>query len=82
MVEFPHPQTGELLETPADFQRAVGDLTEQLNPLYRARHAIENAWAERFPAPELPHPRARTPTQDKVARCPRCGGKLEKEEAP
>lgn len=80
MIDFLHPVTGESLETQADFQRALGDLAEQLAPLYRTRRLIEEARAERFEA-VLPQARSRTATQDKVARCPRCGAKLESEEA-
>ena len=44
-------------------------------PHFRLRRALREAYAERF-EPVLPAPRYRSPTQEKVARCPRCGEKL------
>lgn len=77
-MEFPHPETGELLETQADFQAALAEIEERMAPYYRTRRQIREAASERFDA-VLPQPWLRTSTQEKVARCPRCGGNLESE---
>ena len=79
MTEFVHPETGEVLETEAEWKAALNALEEKLAPIYRVRRTLREQYAERFPPPEQPAPRYRTPTQEKVARCPRCGGRLETE---
>lgn len=79
MSGFVHPTTGEVLETKAEFDAAVAALEIELGLIYRALHPLREARAERFEAAELPAPRYRTTTQEKVARCPRCGSKLEQE---
>ncbi len=76
---FAHPETGELLSTREDFNAALADIEERMAPLYRVRRLIRENAAERFNAPEMPAPRYRTAKQDLVARCPRCGGRLEDE---
>lgn len=77
MTEFVHPTSGEVLETRAEFDAAVAELEIELGLIYRALYPIREARAERFETADLPTPRYRTSTQEKVARCPRCGGKLE-----
>ena len=79
-MTFPHPETGELLDSREDFDRALADLTEQMMPFYRVRRALVAARAERFDVPDMPAPRYRTVAQEKVAHCPRCGGRLEDEQ--
>ena len=79
--EFRHPETGELLATAEQWQAALRALEERLAPHFRLRRTLREAYADRF-EPTLPAPRYRSPTQEKVARCPRCGGVLESEEAP
>jgi len=79
--EFRHPETGELLATAEQWQAALRALEERLAPHFRLRRTLREEYAERF-GPVLPTPRYRSPTQEKVARCPRCGGVLESEEAP
>ena len=79
--EFRHPETGELLATAEQWQAALRALEERLAPHFRLRRTLREEYAERF-WPVLPTPRYRSPTQEKVARCPRCGGVLESEEAP
>jgi hypothetical protein len=70
---FPHPETGELLETRAEFLAALNEVTERMDPLWRARRRIREAYAERF-EPTLPERRRdRTETQERVYLCPRCG---------
>ena len=73
--EFRHPETGELLATAEQWQAALRALEERLAPHFRVRRVLREAYAERF-EPVLPAPRYRSPTQEKVARCPRCGEKL------
>jgi len=73
--EFRHPETGELLSTAEQWQAALRTLEERLAPHFRVRRQLREAYAERF-EPVLPAPRYRSPTQEKVARCPRCGHEL------
>jgi hypothetical protein len=82
-VTFTHPETGELLDSREEFEQAIAEYDERLRPIYRARNEIRREWAERFEneTPQ-PRPRYRTEKQEKVARCPRCGGRLESETAP
>lgn len=74
---FPHPETGELLEAEAQFRAALEEINERLSPLWRVQRAIREAWAERFDPAEMPGRRYRTEKQERVTRCPRCGGKEE-----
>lgn len=76
-MTFTHPETGEVLDSREEFEAAIGELDDRLIPIYRLRNEIRREWGERFQGPELPPPRARTPTQEKVARCPRCGSRIE-----
>jgi hypothetical protein len=72
---FTHPETGELLATAEEWQAALRALEERLAPLFRVRRVLREAYGSRF-EPVLPAPRHRSPTQEKVARCPRCGQEL------
>jgi hypothetical protein len=78
---FPHPETGELLESREDFMTALAKIEERLAPHFRVRRTLREAYAERFES-VLPAPRYRSPTQEKVARCPRCGHELALPEEP
>lgn len=80
-MTFPHPETGELLDSREDFERALAAIDERLSEIYRLRRPIRREWAVRFEPPEQPAPRYRTLTQEKLARCPRCGERLESEGA-
>ncbi|HSC05467.1 MAG TPA: hypothetical protein VLD59_01420 [Steroidobacteraceae bacterium] len=73
MSEFVHPETGEVLATEQEWRAALEVLEERLTPIYRELRPLRAAYAERFPGPELPRRRYRTETQERVARCPRCG---------
>lgn len=75
-----HPENERALETQEDFLAAIKWVDERLAPLYRVRANLREELAERFPPPAMPSPRYRTSTQEKVARCPRCGGRLEERE--
>jgi hypothetical protein len=72
---FAHPETGEVLATVEDWQAALRALEERMAPLFRVRRTLREEYAERF-EPVLPAARYRSPTQEKVARCPRCGQEL------
>lgn len=73
-----HPETGEVLETQKQFMAALAEIEERMAPLYRVRHQIRDAAAEKYPPAQMPKQRRhRTETQEKVARCPRCGTKLD-----
>ena len=74
---FCHPETGERLETAEDFAAALTWIEEQMIPYYRVRRNMQDAFARIHPPAELPAPRYRTDKQNAVARCPRCGGKLD-----
>lgn len=76
-MTFPHPETGELLDSREDFENAMIVLGKRLDDVYRVLRPIRQEWAGRFEPPEQPAPRYRTPTQEKVARCPRCNRRLE-----
>lgn len=76
LTPFAHPETGELLETKDDFIEAMNDIELRMSPMWITRRKLREAFAERFD-PTLPRPAYRSTTQEKVARCPRCGGRLE-----
>lgn len=73
LTDFIHPETGEVLSSEEEWKAALVALEERLAPIYRVRRELRQAYADRFPPPELPPRRYRTDTQEKVARCPRCG---------
>lgn len=76
LVAFAHPETGEILETRDQFQDALTEIELRMSPMWIVRRQIREAYAERFD-PTLPSPVYRTVTQEKVARCPRCGSRLQ-----
>jgi hypothetical protein len=80
--EYIHPETGEVLATDKEWREALAAIEERLSPLYRLRRSLREEYAERFEGPELPPRRYRTDTQEKVARCPRCGQTYQSEEPP
>lgn len=75
VAPFPHPVTGVVLETKDQFLEALNEIELRMSPWWIARRKIREAFAERF-EPTLPSPVYRTVTQEKVARCPRCGSGL------
>lgn len=79
MTDFIHPETGEVIATEEEWTAAIAALEERLSETYRVLWPLRDARAERFPRAELPPRTARTETQEKVARCPRCGTRLESE---
>lgn len=79
--EYVHPETGEVLATEEEWRAALSAVEARLAPIFRLRRQLLTEHAVRFEGPALPPRRARTDTQEKVARCPRCGERLEREEA-
>ncbi len=75
---FTHPESGEVLESQEAFLKSLSEIEERLAPLYRVRRAIREQYAEKY-EPVLPQARYRSQTQEKVARCPRCGAYPEQE---
>lgn len=59
----------------AAYREQLNALEEQLSDLYRQRRELTAAYAADHPA-VLPPARARSEVQQRVARCPRCGGRL------
>lgn len=60
----------------ADYRQQLNALEEQLTELYRQRRKLTERFAEDHP-PVLPKPRFQSDVQQRVARCPRCGGRLD-----
>ena len=60
----------------AEYRAELNRLEEQLGVVYRERRALTEAFAAEHP-PVLPPARYRTEAQARVARCPRCGGRLD-----
>lgn len=77
VTDYIHPITGEVLATEDEWRAAIRTLEERLSEVYRDLWPLREKYAERFPPAELPARRYRTDTQEKVARCPRCGTKIE-----
>lgn len=75
-VAFVHPETGEILSTKDEFIEALNEVELRMSPMWVVRRKLREAYADRF-EPMLPSPVYRTVTQDKVARCPRCGAGLQ-----
>lgn len=72
-----HPETGREVHTHEEFLEALTWIEERMTPLYRVRARLREEMAERYPpAPRPARRRDRTDTQEKVERCPRCGGKI------
>jgi hypothetical protein len=82
LSDFIHPETGEILATEESWRAALARVEEQLAPIYRTRRVLREAYADRFPPPEMPVRTARTETQEKVVRCPRCGLKYSESGSP
>lgn len=59
-----------------DIKAALEEAEAELQACYRKVWPLREAYAKSVPPAELPPPRYRTAKQEKVARCPRCGGSL------
>ena len=68
-----------MLCTKEEWLAALTAVEERLAPIYRLRWQLRDGYVERFEPAPLPRARNRSETQEKVARCPRCGGRLESE---
>lgn len=80
MSDYIHPESGELLATEEEWRAALNDVEDRLAYLYRLRRSLRDGEEGALKVAELPEPRYRTDKQNAVARCPRCGGRLEKDE--
>jgi hypothetical protein len=72
---------GRKMTSPVDLKSALDQAEEELAAVYRKVWPLREAYAETFPPAALPAPRNRTDKQALVARCPRCGGKLDAEQS-
>lgn len=66
----------------ADLKAELDALEEELQAVYRRLWPLRAAYAEAAPPAALPSRRNRTDKQALIARCPRCGGRLDSETAP
>lgn len=74
---FVHPETGEVLSTQAELHDALIEINDRMEPLFRIRRVIREAYAERFEAVLPPWDRM-TDKQQRIYLCPRCGFKGER----
>jgi hypothetical protein len=65
-----------------ELKAALDEAEAELQAVYRKLWPLREAYAEAVPPAALPSRRNRTDKQALIARCPRCGGQLEREEAP
>jgi hypothetical protein len=61
------------------YRTLLASLDEELADVYRRRRSVMEAFAAEHPV-VLPPARRRSEAQQKVARCPRCGGRLSDEQ--
>ena len=69
-------------ESPSDLKAALDEAEAELQAVYRKLWPLREAYAESVPPAALPSRRNRTDKQALIARCPRCGGRIQMEEAP
>lgn len=67
---------------PDEIRAALEEAEAELQAAYRKVWPLREALAEAVPPAALPSRRNRTDKQALIARCPRCGSRLEAEEAP
>lgn len=60
-----------------DLKAELDALEEELQAVYRRLWPVREAYAQATPPAALPSRRNRTDKQALIARCPRCGGKLD-----
>lgn len=74
-----NPWTGEVVEDTLEAldaaERYVDAWLRTIGPFYDFRRDLRGRIAELRGPAELPKPRWRTDRQQRVAECPRCGGK-------
>lgn len=68
--------------SPDDLKVALEEAEAELHAAYRKVWPLREAYAEAVPPAALPSRVNRTAKQELVARCPRCGGRIESEEPP
>lgn len=68
-----------MTRSPSEIKAALDEAELALQAAYRIVWPLREAYAEAVPPAELPEPRYRTAKQDLIARCPRCGTRLESE---
>jgi hypothetical protein len=71
-----------VVQQPADLKTALEEAEAELQAAYRKVWPLREALAEVTPPAALPARRNRTDKQALIARCPRCGGRLESVGAP
>lgn len=59
-----------------DLEMALQELEEHMSPMFTRRRELREHIAALRPPADLPARRYRSETQEKVARCPRCGERL------
>ena len=64
-------------KSPTELKAELNALEDELSALYRKVWPLREALAEVTPPAALPSRRNRTDKQALIARCPRCGGRLE-----
>ncbi len=64
--------------TEAEYREKLNAIEEQLSAVYANRRRLTEAYADEHPA-VLPPPTRRSEVQQRIARCPRCGGRLDSE---
>lgn len=69
------------MNEPAEIKAALEEAEAELHAAYRKVWPLREAYAETLPPAQLPAARHRTEKQARIARCPRCGGRLENEGA-
>ena len=69
------------MSSPEELKAALDEAEAELQAVYRKLWPLREAYAEAVPPAALPSRRNRTDKQALIARCPRCGGRLESEEA-
>lgn len=73
---FIHPVSGALTEaTVANLRQAEREARDAIGRLHRALEPVREGLAAVPVA--LPEPTLRTETQKRIARCPRCNGRLD-----
>jgi hypothetical protein len=60
-----------------EIRSALEEAEAELQAAYRKVWPLREAWAQAHEPAALPSRRSRTDKQALVARCPRCGGRLE-----
>ncbi len=60
----------------SEYRAQLDVIEDRLTAVYRERRRLQEAFADEHP-PVLPAPRFRTDHQARIARCPRCGSRLD-----